>query len=122
MTLLVAPTLTSQVRDLVYNLGLQSQAAVPVSFRVTKHVPSRGMGIIYTNTGSQAAFVQASVVTGTAPTTSYLYIGGVMVVQGKHAVVGQSVALAGLVNPGELYYASSTASSVTVLSWTEYGL
>jgi hypothetical protein len=122
MTLLVAPTLTSQVRDLVYNLGLQTQAAAAPAYRVVRQVPSRAIGTIYTNTGSQVAFVYASLVTGTAPTTSYLYIGGATVAQGKHATVGQSVFMAGAVNPGELYYASSTASNVTVLSWAEYGL
>ena len=122
MTILVAPTLTAQVADLVYNLGLQTQATTKAPITVTRRIPSRTVGTLYTNTGSQAAFVYVSIVTGTAPTTSYLYIGGATVVEAKHKTTGESVMLAGVVNPAELYYASSTASSVTVLSWAEYGL
>lgn len=121
-TILVAPTLTAQVRDIVYTLGQQQQAALAAATTVTRHAPIRGIGVKYTNTGAQAMFVYVSLSTGTAPTTSYLYIGGATVAEGQHVTVGQSAMLAGVVNPKELYFASSTASSVTVLNWTEYGL
>ena len=68
-TILVAPTLTAQVRDLIYTVGLQTQPMTSTPTTVNRQSPGRAIGTLYTNTGKQAMFVYASLVTATAPTT-----------------------------------------------------
>ncbi len=119
MSLPVAPTLTSQVRDLVYQQGLLTTEPATAKVTVTAALPLRNVGASYVN-GSAAAFVFISVTAATAVSTSYLYVGTSPLCEAKHATVGQAVSLAAIVNPSEIYYLSSTASSVTVLSWAEF--
>lgn len=117
--ILVSPTLTSQVRDLVYQQGLATSEAATAKVTVTAARPARAAGVSYVN-GSAAAFIFISFSAATAVTTSYLYVGTSAMAEVKHAAVGATVSLAAIINPNEIYYLSSTASSVSVLSWSEY--
>lgn len=120
MSLPVAPTLTSQVRDLVYLQGLATSEETSSKITVIAATPVRSAAVSYVN-GSAAAFVFISLSAATANTTSYLYVGTSAMAEARHVTVGQSVSLAAIINPSEIYYLSSTASSVTVNSWSEYG-
>ena len=121
-TLLVAPTLTSQVRDLVYTLGQQATAAATLARSVSRTKPSRTIGTTYVNSDASVRYIFVSLVTATSPSTSYLFIGNVEVAQGQHVTTGQAQMLAGIVNPNELYYVTTTASGATALDWIEYAL
>ncbi len=102
----VAPTLTSQVRDLVYLQGLQSGPVATSKVTVSRNAPTRAEGTIYHNGGSSAMYVSID-----ASATAQLVIGT--------STAAQGLRLAGIVNPGELYYLTSVGA-VTVVNWVEY--
>lgn len=101
---IISPTLTSQVRDIVYTLGQQAQATSSAA-GVTRYNQPRILGQLYTNTAKSAVLVSISL-----SATGTLYIGGLL------AGVGPS--LVGIVNPGELYYVGT--ATTTAVGWVEY--
>lgn len=121
-TVILGNTLTSQVRDIVYSLGQQGQAETQPTITVTRARATKVPSQTYSNVATSALFVFVYLTTGTSPTTSHMYIAGAEAAQAQHLTVGQGQVLAGVVNPNEQYYIDSTASSVTILNWTEYVL
>lgn len=103
--ILVAPTLTSQVRDLVYLQGLQTSEETTAKVTVSRTTPIRAVGTTYNNGGSSAMFVSID-----ASASGLLIIG--------NTTAGQGTRLAGIVNPGELYYVTTAAASI--INWVEY--